>query len=124
MNKLETFVTHKCIKYCKMLKVDMPELIFEEKKYKLFEEYLESLYKDRYIPVKIGGDLRGASSLVQKTVFINVDSAHNQTLDAIEDTLIHELIHYTKPSYKHYTKRFKMCCTKLKQGRVKNGRFF
>jgi len=124
MNKFDVFTSHKCQYYCKRLEVTVPDIIFREKEYNLFNEYLKQLYKDRYVPIKVDGTLRGASSLAQETIFINLDSEEHKTYDDVEETLIHELVHYTKPSYKHYTKRFQECCKKLKQGRVKNGRFF
>ena len=54
--------------------------------------------------------------------FIVVLPKRSPSLKILDNTIRHELIHYTK-SYGHYSKEFKDRMKRLKQGKVKNGRF-
>ena len=59
----------------------------------------------------------------KKEGFIVILPKESPSLKKLDNTIRHELIHYTK-TYNHYSKDFERCLKALKKGRAKNGRFY
>jgi hypothetical protein len=55
--------------------------------------------------------------------FIVILPKESPSLERLDQTIRHELVHYTK-TYNHCSEDFERCMVALKKGRVKNGRFF
>jgi hypothetical protein len=55
--------------------------------------------------------------------FIVVLVKRSPSLIHLDDTIRHEMIHLAKPSYNHRSKEFADRMKRLKQGKLKNGRF-
>jgi hypothetical protein len=59
----------------------------------------------------------------RKDSFIVILIKRSSDLEDLDHTIRHELLHYAKPSYNHYSAEFEDRMKKLKLGKIKNGRF-
>ena len=104
--------------YCNLLQVSAPRVFF------IMAEYNRWKVEKRK---SSNGSRVGRTSCLgvchrsEGVIVILVKRAKN--LIELDNTIRHELVHYTKPSYNHYSKEFIDRMKRLKNGKIKNGRF-
>lgn len=112
------WLEEKLILYCQLLEIEIPALILTKKEYENWKQEKRTNSNQRVGRVNYLGVCHKKDNLI----VLNVK--HHQNLLALDDTLRHELIHLAKPSYNHRSKTFVDKMRKLKQGKIKNGRFY
>lgn len=113
------WISNRVSRYCSLLQVEPPRLILTFAEYDRWKK--EKRSQSNYVRVGRGSSYLGVCHRNDSMIFLNVKRALN--LRGLDDTIRHELIHYTKPSYNHYSVSFRVAMERLKQGKVKNGRF-
>lgn len=112
------WVSKKINHYCSLLKIETPNVFLTMAEYDQWKK--EKRLKTGKIRVGRSNCL-GVCHKRDNFIVILVKRAKN--LDSLDETIRHELIHFSKPSYNHYSKEFKDRMKKLKLGKIKNGRF-
>lgn len=112
------WVAEKIKHYCSLFEVAEPRVFLTMAEYNREKERLRK--KHGY--TRVGRtECIGVCHRVDKFIVILVK--RNKNLAQLDETIRHELIHYAKPSYNHYSAEFKDRMKRLKEGRIRNGRF-
>jgi hypothetical protein len=120
-----SWVRERVAKYCELLEVPSPTfLILTRKHYKEYDAWRKELnphYRGRNFS-KFWGICHGNYKNNRfKLIALNVKQHPN--LKALDRTIRHELIHWSKPSYNHRSIEFYDRMNKLLKGDITNGRF-
>lgn len=120
--------------YCHLLQVEPPLILLRRKEYEEWKAKRKEEKRQGYLKmgittipnkyIRIGRNAsryQGVCHTDDKMIYLNVKKSSN--LNDLDHTLRHELIHYAKPSYQHYTKPFVDRMERLKKGKISNGRF-
>ncbi len=113
-----TWVASKVIHYSKLLQISPPYVFLTMQEYDNWKE------TQRKKPGEQVGRTNCYGVCHREQQFIVVLIKRRSSLESFDDTLRHELIHYAKPSYNHYSKEFRNRMELLKQGKITNGRFY
>lgn len=123
-SKIEWIKT-KVNNYCQTLSVKPPTfLILTRKTYQEWKEWRKETnphYKGRNFSRFLGVCHGNCKYERFGMIALNVKLSPN--LKRLDETIRHELIHWSKPSYNHRSQEFFDRMNKLKQGKIKNGRF-
>ena len=103
--------------YCKILRIDSPNVFLTMAEYNVWKKERRK-FKGQHV-----GRTQCLGVCHKKDGFIVILPKVSPSLNHLDETIRHELIHYTK-SYNHCSKDFERCMIALKKGKVKNGRFF
>jgi hypothetical protein len=111
--------------YCKLLEVEVPTfLILTRKHYEEYKDWRKEInnnYRGRNFS-RFWGICHGNCKNERfKMIALNVKQHPN--LKSLDQTIRHELIHWSKPSYNHRSVEFYDRMNKLQKGDIKNGRF-
>lgn len=105
--------------YCSLLKCSVPKVFLTMAEYNSWKKQkrAESGYKRV-------GRTEALGVCHRQDGFLVILIKRSPSLDKLDDTIRHELIHWAKPSYNHRSQRFFDCMRKLKIGRLNDvGRF-
>ena len=112
------WILNKVVHYCELLKVAPPWVFLTMAEYNQWKKEQRE---------KTGHKRVGRSDCLgvchRKENFIVILPKRMSNLAAVDHTIRHELIHYAKPSYNHHSADFADRMKKLKDGKIKNGRF-
>jgi hypothetical protein len=112
------FVEEKVIHYSNLLKVPAPKVFLTEVDYECWKASKRT-YKGEKV-----GRTNCLGICHREEGFIVVLVKKSPSLERLDKTIRHEMIHYAKPSYNHSSKEFEDRMNKLKKGQVdSNGRF-
>ncbi|KKM04471.1 hypothetical protein LCGC14_1763890 [marine sediment metagenome] len=113
-----TWVINRVNHYCKLLEITPPEVFLTMAEYNQWK--VQKREESGYSRVGRSTCL-GVCHRQDKFIVILIKRARD--LVRLDDTIRHELIHYAKPSYNHYSLAFRDRMNKLLKGKIKNGRF-
>ena len=112
------WVINKVKYYCEVLGIVEPKVFLTMSEYNTWkaQKRLESGFR------RVGrSNCLGVCHKVDG--FIVILPKRSRNLKCLDNTIRHELIHYSKPSYNHYGANFLDRMKRLKKGQIKNGRF-
>jgi len=118
-DKKREWINQKINYYCNLLKVKIPRIILTHSEYEKFKKEL----REKYNHIRVGrSNYLGVCHRAEKVIIIRVK--HLPNCKELDYTIRHELLHYAKPSYNHYSKEFYDRLKRLKQGKLnQEGRF-
>jgi hypothetical protein len=111
------WVLNKVELYSKFLEIEPPKVFLTMTEYNKWKQEKRTQRGERVGRTNCYGVCH------KKEGFIVILPKVSPSLKHLDDTIRHELIHYTK-SYNHCSKQFETAMKRLKAGRVKNGRFY
>lgn len=107
--------------YCDLLQVVTPTILFTMAEYNRKKEEMRKQKKKKYV----GRDNPYLYGVCHRDeYFIVILVKRHTSLNNMDNTIRHELLHLTKPSYNHKGKDFFDRMDRLKKGWIKNGRFY
>lgn len=112
------WVNQKVSHYCILLQVNAPKVFFTMAEYNNWKAEERERTGFRRV-----GRTRCLGVCHRSQGFIVILVKRVANLSALDDTIRHELIHYTKPSYNHCSTVFHQRMEQLKKGQITNGRF-
>lgn len=104
--------------YCQLLEVPAPRVIMTMADYNRWKAE-----ERKRVPYKRVGRVSCLGVCHRDAGFIVILVKRSPNLERLDQTIRHELIHYTKPSYNHRSLVFQKRMDQLKKGQIKNGRF-
>lgn len=125
-----SWVRERVAKYCKLLEIENPPLlILTKRNYDFYVECCKDALPNyrgrtwrRFWGLCIGSIKTWKNQpILNRVICLNIKALPN--LKCLDNTIRHELIHFTKPSYNHRSQEFHDRMNKLLKGDIKNGRF-
>ena len=113
----EAWVFNKVKHYSQLLQISEPTVFLTMAAYNRWKQTQRIYGGQRVGRTECGGVCHRKEGII----VILVTKVPN--LDMLDELIRHEMIHYAKPSYNHRSNTFRDRMWKLKQGKVKNGRF-
>jgi len=112
------WVDNKVKHYCELLQIQAPKVFLTMSEYSAWKKIKRE--ESGYTRV---GRSNCLGVCHRDDGFLVILVKRSPSLARLDQTIRHELIHYTKPSYNHWSETFKDRMEKLKKGKIKNGRF-
>lgn len=103
--------------YCKLLEINPPNIFFTMAEYNRWKD------TKRTIPREHIGRTQCLGVCHRDEGFVVLLVKKSPNLPRLDQTIRHELIHYSKPSYNHRSIEFHDRMKRLELGHIKNGRF-
>lgn len=115
------WVEQRVAHYSDLLQVKPPKVFCTMAEYNRWKAEIR-----RYKGQRVGRSARclGVCHRQNGFIVVLVKNRWHKNTAMLDHTIRHEMIHYTKPSYNHQSAVFHKRMKQLKQGKVKNGRFY
>lgn len=113
----KNWVINRVARYCKLLQINPPKIFFTMAEYNCWKQSKRTVIGQRV------GRSQCLGVCHKDEGFIAILVKRSPNLSRLDQTIRHELIHYSKPSYNHRSQEFYDRMKRLELGHIKNGRF-